>query len=666
MKLSIVIVNYKVKYFLEACLQSLRKATANIEAEVFVVDNASNDGSVEWVQERFPEVKLIANAKNVGFSAANNQAIREAKGEYILLLNPDTIVGEHSFTEPLDFMDAHPEAGGLGIKMLDGQGQYLPESKRGFPKPSTAFYKLSGLNKLFSKSARFNHYYLGHLSENQIQEAEVLAGAYMLLRKETLDKIGLLDDTFFMYGEDIDLSWRIIQGGYKNIYFSENPIIHYKGESTKKATFNYVKLFYQAMIIFAKKHFKGAFSASFILFLQLAIYLRAMLSLFSQIGAKLSPFLFDALLSVTGVWSAQWLWLHRSADIPEHYYPSTYTYFVLPIYALVWVVSLYFNGAYDKQFKWRYLGRGLLLGTVIISAVYAFLPKELQFSRAIILLGASLNGLCFWGWRRLAVRMNPASNFRESEEKRMLFVGEIAEVARVQKMIQDLHIPHTVLGTIRGSDKLESAPDEAYVGSLRDLKKLVLTLQVNEVLFCLKDVQVEEMITAMAELKGICSFKVLAENGTAIVGSNSKETAGDTYLWDQRFSLHNTFAKRNKRLFDVLFSVVILSCFFVPIFAIVLWDQQQRTKLWRGVWTVIQGRVTWFGTLADQRTLLKEEGLQLNEGVFPVWNSSFAPQEAWLVRRLLKEYVQNYRVKLDFRLAKALILARFYPKFEKK
>ncbi|MEY2899049.1 MAG: hypothetical protein RL138_1102, partial [Bacteroidota bacterium] len=145
-----------------------------------------------------------------------------------------------------------------------------------------------------------------------------------------------------------------------------------------------------------------------------------------------------------------------------------------------------------------------------------------------------------------------------------------------------------------------------------------------------------------------------------------KETAGDTYLWDQRFSLHNTFAKRNKRLFDVLFSVVILSCFFVPIFAIILWDKQHRTSLWRGLWTVLAGRATWFGTLADQRTLLKEEGLQLKEGVFPVWNSSFAPQEAWLVRRLLKEYVQNYRVKLDFRLAKALLLARFYPKFEKK
>lgn len=666
MKLSIVIVNYKVKYFLEACLQSVRKATANLQAEVFVVDNASNDGSVEWIRSRFPEVKLIANEKNVGFSAANNQAIREAKGEYILLLNPDTIVGEHSFTEPLDFMDAHPNAGGLGIKMLDGKGNYLPESKRGFPKPSTAFYKLSGLNKVFSKSARFNHYYLGHLSENQIQEAEVLAGAYMLLRKEALDKIGLLDDTFFMYGEDIDLSWRILQGGYKNYYFSENPIIHYKGESTKKATFNYVKLFYQAMIIFSKKHFRGAFSATFIVFLQLAIYLRAMLSLVSQIGAKLSPFLLDALLSVSGVWSAKWLWLHRSADIPEHYYPSTYTYFVLPLYAFVWVLSLYFNGVYDKQFKWRYLGRGLLLGTVIISAVYAFLPKDLQFSRAIILLGAGLNGVFFWAWRRMAIKLNPASPFKESEEKRMLFVGDHSEVLRAQEIIKALQVPHTFLGSIQPAEKLETKEHEGFVGGLHDLNNLVLTLQVNEILFCLKDVQLEDMIRAMAELKGHCSFKVLAENGTAIVGSNSKETAGDTYLWDQRFSLHNTFAKRNKRLFDVLFSVLLSLCFAMPIFAIILWDAKLRQQIWRGLIAVFSGKASWFACQDEHVSIAKKEGLQLKAGVFPVWPIHTLPQEMWVQERLLKEYVQNYRVKMDFRLAKALLLARFYPKFEKK
>lgn len=666
MKLSIVIVNYKVKYFLEACLQSVRKATASIQAEVFVVDNASNDGSVEWIRERFPEVRLIANQKNVGFSAANNQAIREAKGEYILLLNPDTIVGEHSFTEPLDFMDAHPNAGGLGIKMLDGKGNYLPESKRGFPKPSTAFFKLSGLNKLFPKSARFNHYYLGNLSANQIQEAEVLAGAYMLLRKETLDKIGLLDDTFFMYGEDIDLSWRIIQGGYKNYYFSENPIIHYKGESTKKATFNYVKLFYQAMIIFSKKHFKGAFSATFILMLQLAIYLRALLSLCAQVGTKFSPFIFDALLSVSAVWTAKWMWLHRSADIPSHYYPTAYTYFVLPLYAIVWVLALYFNGVYDKHFRWRYLWRGLLLGTILIASVYAFLPKELQFSRAIILIAAVLNGVCFWLWRRLAIRINPNSNFKESEEKRMLFVGDMAEVLRVQQMIASLHIPHTSLGIIQAADRLEEESAKEYIGHLKDLPYLVQTLQVNEVLFCLKDLQAEEMIFLMEQLKGRCSFKVVAENGTAIVGSNSKETAGDTYLWDQRFSLHNTFAKRNKRFFDLVFTFVLAFCFFIPIIALFLWDAKQRWLIWKGLNSVLIRKKTWFGTQIHQLEMVKSEAWQLKEGVFAVWPTYVAPPEEWLEKQLIREYVQNYQVKNDFRLAKALLLARFYPKFEKK
>ena len=220
MKLSIIIVSYNVAYFLEQALLSVRAAIEEKEweAEVFVVDNNSKDNSVELVRNQFPEVHLIANQENTGFSTANNQAIREAKGEYVLLLNPDTVVAEDTFEQVIEFMDAHEDAGGLGVKMIDGKGNFLPESKRGLPSPSVAFCKMFGLSKVFSKSETFNWYYLGHLDAGETQEVEVLAGAFMLMRKSVLDEIGLLDETFFMYGEDIDLSWRILQGGYKNYY----------------------------------------------------------------------------------------------------------------------------------------------------------------------------------------------------------------------------------------------------------------------------------------------------------------------------------------------------------------------------------------------------------------------------------------------------------------
>jgi len=253
MKLSVIIVNYNVKYFLEQCLRSVLKASKNIETEIFVVDNNSSDNSVEYLTPLFPEVTFIANKDNPGFSKANNQAIELAKGEYILLLNPDTVVGENTFSEVCRFMDEHPDAGALGVKMLDGAGNFLPESKRGFPSPWNSFCKMFGLSRLFPQSPFFSKYHLRYLDENQTHEVDVLAGAFMLLRKSVLDKIGLLDGAFFMYGEDIDLSYRITLGGYKN-YYLPIPITHYKGESTKK-DIKYVKIFYQSMIIFFNKHY---------------------------------------------------------------------------------------------------------------------------------------------------------------------------------------------------------------------------------------------------------------------------------------------------------------------------------------------------------------------------------------------------------------------------
>jgi GT2 family glycosyltransferase len=215
-KISVIIVNYNVEYFLEQCLNSVRKALENVSGEVFVVDNNSIDGSVEMVAQKFPEVNLIANKDNRGFSKANNQAIELSSSEYVLLLNPDTVVEEDTFTKVIQFMNDHPDAGGLGVRMLDGKGNFLPESKRGLPTPSVAFYKIFGLSRLFPKSKRFSQYHLGNLSEFETNEIDILSGAFMLMRKEALDKVGLLDEAFFMYGEDVDLSYRIQLGGYKN------------------------------------------------------------------------------------------------------------------------------------------------------------------------------------------------------------------------------------------------------------------------------------------------------------------------------------------------------------------------------------------------------------------------------------------------------------------
>ena len=252
--LSVIIVNYNVKFYLEQCLESVRRASRGLQVEVFVVDNLSTDGSVEYLSGRFPEVTFIANRENVGFARANNQAIRQSKGRYVLLLNPDTIVGEDTLARSVEFMESHPEAGGLGVYMLNANGTFAPESRRGLPTPFVAFCKMSGLAKRFPKSRLLGRYYMGYLDVNEVNEIEVMSGAYMMLRREALDKVGLLDEDFFMYGEDIDLSYRVLKGGYKN-YFLPVRMLHYKGESTVKSSYRYAYVFYQAMRLFFRKHF---------------------------------------------------------------------------------------------------------------------------------------------------------------------------------------------------------------------------------------------------------------------------------------------------------------------------------------------------------------------------------------------------------------------------
>lgn len=254
MKLSVIIVSYKVKYYLEQCLMAVEKAAQGIDAEIYVVDNHSDDGSVEFVAARFPNVNLISCNHNFGFSRANNIAIRRCSGEYVLLLNPDTIVGETSLSEVLAFMDSHPKAGGAGVKMLNADGSRARESRRGVPTVATSFYKMAGLCACYPQSRRFGRYYMGYLPWDKPSPIEIISGAFCMLRREALDRVGLLDEEFFMYGEDVDLSYRLLKGGYEN-WFVPSAILHYKGESAHKSSFRYVHVFYNAMLIFFRKHY---------------------------------------------------------------------------------------------------------------------------------------------------------------------------------------------------------------------------------------------------------------------------------------------------------------------------------------------------------------------------------------------------------------------------
>ena len=341
MELSVIIVNYNVKHFLEQCLISVKKALVGIEGEIIVVDNNSVDGSLNLINNKFSEIVLIANKKNTGFSVANNQGIKIAKGSNILLLNPDTVIQEDSLRKCLEFFDKNKDAGALGVKMYDGNGRFLPESKRGLPTPSVAFYKIFGLSSLFPNSKTFGKYHLGYLSQNENHKVDVLSGAFMMIRKKVLDEVGLLDETFFMYGEDIDLSYRIKEGGYENYYFSNTNIIHYKGESTKKSSVNYVFVFYKAMVIFAEKHFSKQHVKTFSKLINIAIYFRATIALAERVLKRWILPIMDFIFFNGFIFGISSLYQNYSGIS----FPEETVKYIIPIYALIWTIcnSLFGN-----------------------------------------------------------------------------------------------------------------------------------------------------------------------------------------------------------------------------------------------------------------------------------------------------------------------------------
>jgi len=565
MRLSIVVVNYNVKFFLEQCLHAVYKAIANIEAEVFVVDNNSVDGSCAMVREKFPQCNLIENKTNTGFSVANNQAIRISKGQYVLLLNPDTVVEEDTFEKVLCFMDQHPDAGGLGVKMIDGQGKFLPESKRGLPTPMVSFYKIFGLSALFPKSKKFGKYHLGFLDKDKIHEVQVLAGAFMLMRKEALDKVGLLDETFFMYGEDIDLSYRIIQGGYKNYYYPETTIIHYKGESTKKGSINYVKVFYNAMIIFARKHFGEKNARMFTFIINLAIYFRALLAIVSR-GVK-SAFLpvLDAFTIFIGIWLIAPKWeAYKFSEGPH--FPLEYFIYVVPVYMFIWLSTVWFSGGYEKPVKLFKVSRGIVAGTAVILIIYALLPETLRFSRVMILLGTVWSVIAT-AFTRIALHFSGLSMFKFDwgRKKRIAIVGQLTEANRIIGILKQSLTAFEVIGII-GVNKNEKS--DSYIGTLDQLKEVIRVNKVNEVVFCADSVSAQQIIREMLNLEGeAVQYKIAPPESISIIGSNSIDTAGDLYVVD----FNNITKRRNvriKRLFDLCFTIFILLTSPVLLFII--------------------------------------------------------------------------------------------------
>jgi len=645
MKLSIVIVNYNVKYFLEQCLHSVIKACEGIASEVFVVDNNSVDNSVEMVGQKFPTVKLIANNENTGFSKANNQAIALSSGEYVLLLNPDTVVEEDTFRKIVNFMDAHPDAGALGVKMLDGSGKFLPESKRGLPTPRAAFYKISGLASLFPKSRIFGRYHLGYLNRDQTNEVEILAGAFMLLRRSVLDKTGFLDEDFFMYGEDIDLSYRILKAGYKNYYFPETRIIHYKGESTKKSSVNYVLVFYNAMIIFARKHFSRKNAAAFTFIIRIAIYLRAGAAILNRFLQKSILPLLDFLLILAGMYFLKEYW---SRNMVVHY-PHEFMMLAVPSYIFIWILSVYFSGGYDQPVRLQKIVRGLFSGTLLILVIYALLPEHYRFSRALILLGAVWASLSMISLRLILNILGPKHFALESNSrKKLLILGEEDEASRVLSLLKMSETTHNFIGYLRPRENNNVSKPEFekfLLGTTEKFREVIEVYGIDEIIFCARDIASNQIITFMSEITSReVEYKIAPPESMFIIGSNSMDNAGELYIIDIN-SISRWMNKRNKRLVDI-----ILAIFFLLLCPILIFFQKNPAGYLRNIINVLSGKYSFVGYKTGENifiTMLPK----IRPGILNPLDAQFTQQlDGQTINRLNSLYAKDYQIYSDLNI----------------
>jgi GT2 family glycosyltransferase len=497
MDLSVIIISYNVRYFLEQCLISVRRASENLDCEVFVVDNNSTDGSCSMVSREFPEMILIRNNENRGFSAANNQALKSASGRYILLLNPDTIVEENTFRSCISFMDNHPDAGATGVRMINGKGKLLPESKRALPTPRTAFFKMSGLSFLFPKSRFFNRYYLGHLDNLETTKADIISGAFMFLRSDAVKKTGLLDEEFFMYGEDVDYSYRLQKAGYNNYYFPGAKIIHYKGESTKKENLNTVVNFYKAMLIFVRKHFSNGSMKGFTHFIQAAIFLRAGISLLRKFFRRALLPLFDGAVIYLAYRFATVMWASHKYGV-GYQYPELFTDIIIPVYTLIMLLAIFFLSGYKLPSRIIDAIKGLLTGSLFIFVVYALLPLNLRFSRAIIIIGGLLASLAVPLYRLLVslLKAGIAENIF-TRSRRTVIVSDQQGFSRVLDLLSSTGAHNIIAGRV---SIIEDDLTEEVLGSLPQLKEVLRVNRIREVIFTTRNMNASQIINSMHQI----------------------------------------------------------------------------------------------------------------------------------------------------------------------
>ncbi len=591
---SVIIINYNVRDFLSQALVSLQKACRGIRSEILVVDNASDDGSVEMLRRRFPRVHLISNTANLGFAKANNIALKQARGKFILLINPDTIVQEDTIRVLVEFLKNHPDAGLAGCKILNPDGSFQLSCRRSFPTPWVAFTKLSGLSTLFPSTKLFGKYNLTYISNEETYPVDAVSGSCMMVRREVVKKVGGLDESFFMYGEDLDWCYRIRQAGWLIYYIHSTQIIHYKGESTRRSGLDEISTFYEAMHLFVEKHFRytlllKVFLRVSIVFVSFAAFLKSMLQ-----PLKISVLDFFAVsLSLL---LAEKLWLGHILQYPHYAYPIVFS---IPAVIVIW--CLFAVGVYTQ--RRMSISRSLvavLFAYVIIAALMAFF-RNFAFSRMIVLISGALALVFIPGWR-LMFRLIGRTTTHGRETlfgKRALIIGTEESAIELQKKLRTrVGGGYEVVGFVGTTHKhiAEMVNGIPVLGSLDNVGKIIREQKISDVIFSPEALSYTQILSVISKSREqAVNFHLVPTTMEVIVGKASVDSLDDLPLVQIAYNIDKPSHVISKRVFDVMLSGLLLMTVY-PIFRLASMASKKKSGGFiAGLTSVFRGSMSLVG-----------------------------------------------------------------------
>ncbi|MDR3665643.1 MAG: glycosyltransferase [Ignavibacteriaceae bacterium] len=576
MDLSIIIVNYNVKEFLQNLLHSISKSSKQIKREIIIVDNASNDGSIEFITNNFPEVNLIANNDNLGFSKANNIGLKKATGKYILLINPDTLVSEDTFEKMIGFFEENPEVGLAGCKILNPDGTLQLACRRSFPGPWTSFCKVTGLSNLFPESKLFARYNLTYLDPDRTYEVDAVSGSFMMFRRDVYERIGGLDEKFFMYGEDLDFCYRSQKSGFKVFYVHSTQIIHYKGESTKKSGLDETKIFYNAMNLFVKKHLSGSFLLGLIL--QSAIIFRKLFAFLGKRRLASIALVLDFIFYDLSILCSEKIYIHFKNSWAG--FPPFSLIIVYTVPAIIHILITGLTGNYKRNEFTILKNFGAIIISFFFVASLSFFFKDFAYSRGVIVLTYLTLFFSLTFWRIFSkLFFTKGLNNNESLQRRTLFVGIDSHTVDIAHKLKQKHTDlHNVIGLISATNKEvgEEISGFKVIGNTENINKVIKDKKINEVIFSSLQLSYNQIMTIVSQSQNYnIDFKLIGNNLDFLIGKTSVSILDDTPLIEINYNISSPIIKLIKRIFDIFLSLSVLFFIYPSIYLTVLISKKQ-------------------------------------------------------------------------------------------